>query len=37
MTDLRQRTSSSIYVDELDTDPKFHRKIFAVSRLAQGH
>ena len=37
MKDLRQRTSSSIYIDDLDTDPQFHKKVFAVSRLAQGH
>ncbi len=37
MKDLRQRTSSSIYVDDLDTNPQFHKKVFAVSRLAQGH
>ena len=35
--DLRQGTSSTLYVDELETDPGFHKKIFAVSRLAQGN
>ncbi len=37
MTDLRQRTSSSIYVDELDTDPQFDARAFTLSNLARGH
>jgi hypothetical protein len=37
MKDLRQQTSSSLYVDDFDTAPKFHRKIFTVSHLNKGH
>lgn len=37
MTDLRQHTSSSLYVDVVDTNPKFHEKIFTVSQLSKGH
>jgi hypothetical protein len=37
MTDLRQNTNSSIYVDHLDTEPVFHRMTFSVTRLAHGH
>lgn len=37
MRDLRQNTSSSLYVLDLDTSPNFHRKIFTLSRLTQGH
>ncbi len=37
MRDLRQQTSSSLYVDEMDTAPKFHEKIFRVSQLSKGH
>ena len=37
MTDLRQRTSSSLYVEDVDTDPSFHAKIFTVSQLSKGH
>lgn len=37
MNDLRQQTSSSLHVLALDTEPKFHRKIFTVSRLTKGH
>ena len=37
MTDLRQRTSSSIYVDDLDTDPQFDKRAFTLSNLARGH
>jgi hypothetical protein len=36
MRDLRQQTSSSLYVDALDTDPEFHQKIFTVSQLSKG-
>jgi hypothetical protein len=37
MKDLRQGTSSSIYVDELDTDPQFDDRVFSLSNLARGH
>ena len=37
MHDLRQGTSSSLYVDELKTTPVFHEKTFAVASLEQGH
>ena len=37
MYDLRQRTSSSLYVDDLVTDPTFHERLFAVTRLEHGH
>lgn len=36
MKDLRQQTSSSLYVDELDTNPNFHPKVFHVSQLSKG-
>ncbi len=37
MRDLRQMTSSSLHVLQLDTAPDFHRKIFTLSRLTRGH
>ncbi len=37
MTDLRQQTSSSLYIDTVDTAPNFHEKIFTVSQLSKGH
>jgi hypothetical protein len=37
MRDLRQRTSSSLFVLDLNTEPDFHRKIFTLSRLTRGH
>ena len=37
MTDLRQRTSSSLYIDELDTDPDFDERVFSLSNLSRGH
>jgi len=36
MTDLRQQTSSSLYVEVVDTTPQFHPKIFTVSQLTKG-
>ena len=37
MHDLRQGTSSSLYVEELKTNPLFHEKTFAVAGLEHGH
>lgn len=37
MTDLRQQTSSSLFVVDVDTSPKFHKKIFTVAQLEKGH
>jgi len=36
MTDLRQQTSSSLYVEGVDTAPNFHPKIFTVTQLTKG-
>ena len=36
MKDLRQDTSSTLYVEEVDPEPKFKRGIFTSSRLARG-
>ena len=36
MTNLRQRTSSSIYIDDLDSDPDFDDVTFSLTRLSQG-
>ncbi len=37
MTDLRQKTSSSLYIDELDTAPSFDDRVFSLSNLSRGH
>jgi hypothetical protein len=37
MRDLLQGTSSSLLVDDMDTDPVFSEKLFTVSRMNQGH
>ncbi len=37
MTDLRQGTSSTIYIDQLDTDPSFDDRVFSLSNLSRGH
>ncbi len=37
MKDLRQGTSSSLYVDEVDTEPNFDARSFSLSNLARGH
>lgn len=36
MRDLRQHTSSTLLVDELDTSPGFSRRTFSTGRLARG-
>ena len=36
MTDLRQQTSSALFVDEVETAPVFHQKTFTVSQLSKG-
>lgn len=36
MTDLRQQTSSDLLVEDVDTNPRFHRKTFHVSQLTKG-
>ena len=37
MKDLLQRTSSSLYVEEVETDPVFHKKHFSLAKMARGH
>ena len=34
--DLLQRTHSTLYVDALQTEPNFSRKLFSLARLTQG-
>ena len=36
MRDLKQGTSSTLYVDELDPEPHFNRGVFSSGRLARG-
>jgi hypothetical protein len=36
MRDLRQGTSSTLYVDDLDASPEFGRGVFSVNRLTRG-
>jgi len=37
MRDLFQRTSSTLHVDHVDTDPDFHAQHFTASRLNKGY
>ena len=36
MHDLLQRTSSTLFVDSLKTEPHFPRKLFTLAYLGQG-
>jgi hypothetical protein len=36
MRDLKQDTTSTLYVDELDPEPRFNRGVFSSGRLARG-
>ena len=36
MRNLRQQTSSTLVVEEVDTDPQFHPRTFSVSLLHKG-
>ena len=36
MVDLRQQTSSVLLIDDVDTHPVFHQKVFTVSQLTKG-
>lgn len=36
MTDLLQRTSSSLFVESVETDPVFHEQLFSLARMTRG-
>lgn len=36
MRDLLQQTSSTMFLEEVDTEPKFHRRLFSISLLHKG-
>jgi hypothetical protein len=37
MRDLMQRTSSSLFVEDVETDPVFHKKLFSLARMSRGN
>jgi len=37
MRDLLQRTSSTLHVDDMATDPVFHPKLFTLGRMTRAH
>ena len=36
MRDIRQKTSSTLHIEDVDTDPNFHPRVFSTSVLAKG-
>ena len=37
MRDLLQKTTSTLIIEDLETKPDFHRRVFSLTALSQGH